>query len=54
MERLFGTLNAGMAFGESGFDKDFSSKFRFYNAIVLQECYILQLKKEDFVKIVDA
>lgn len=38
LERLFGTMTVGMAFGESVFLNINESRPRFYNAVALSEC----------------
>lgn len=47
LERHFGTLTTGMAFGES-FMLGGSDRNRFYNAIAMTDCYCLSLSKESF------
>ena len=53
LERLFGTLVAGQAFGESSVLSAADGKFqtRFYNAVALTEVYYLQITKEDFLRV---
>ena len=53
LERLFATLPAGCAFGESCLTNMYEKRQRFYNAVALTECSILQLKKSDFIHIVE-
>jgi hypothetical protein len=39
LERIFGTLTKGMAFGDTAMSLE--PRKRFYNAIALTECWIL-------------
>jgi hypothetical protein len=48
LERLFGTMTVGMAFGETGFLTGNDNKKRFYNAVALSECYCLTISLKDF------
>lgn len=51
LERMFGTLTPGMAFGESSILQLNETKNRFYNAIALNDVYVLSIKKSEFLKI---
>lgn len=55
LERLFGTMGAGMAFGESCmFGNDAASlmdRNKFYNPIALTESYYLTLNMRDYQKV---
>lgn len=53
LERLFGTMTVGMAFGESGFLTPGDNKARFYNAIALSECVCLTISKKDFQLVIE-
>lgn len=48
LERHFGTLNHGMVFGESILLGPPSTAPRFYNAIAMTECAVLQLNLRDW------
>ena len=48
LERLFGTMTVGMAFGQTAFQNSAESKKRFYNAVALSECYYLTISRKDF------
>jgi hypothetical protein len=41
LERLFGTLTQGMAFGEISLLNPYKLEQKFYNAVALTECYLL-------------
>lgn len=45
LERLFGTISSGMAFGESTLLSLHENKNRFYNAVAMSESYYLQINK---------
>jgi len=51
LERMFGTLTPGMAFGESSLLQLNESKSRFYNAIALTDAFVLSIKKSEYLKI---
>jgi len=53
LEKLFGTMTVGMAFGETGFLKTSDSKKRFYNAVALSECYCLTISLKDFRMVIE-
>lgn len=46
LERLFGVLAEGNAFGESALL--YENRRKFYNAITFTECYFLTIQKLDF------
>jgi hypothetical protein len=49
LERLFGTLQTGMAFGEYAVMNPYAeSKQKFYHAIALSECVLLKINKHDY------
>ena len=48
LERLFGTMTVGMAFGQTAFQNSPEGKKRFYNAVALSECYYLTISRKDF------
>ncbi len=51
LERLFGTLTEGMAFGESALlNRELADRNRFFNAIALSECLVLRLDTEIYAK----
>ena len=53
LERMFGILSTGMAFGESALlNYDSKPTLRFYNAIAMTESYVLIIMKKDFVEVV--
>lgn len=49
LEKHYGTLTSGQSFGESGFLHN-QDRPRFFNAIAMTDCLILQLQKSDFDK----
>lgn len=52
---MFGRLGPGMAFGELAMANPLNeSKTKFYNAITLNECILLQISKADFDNIFKA
>jgi len=53
LERLFGTMNVGMAFGETSFLNFNDNKVRFYNAIALSDCVVLTLSRKDFFHVLE-
>lgn len=53
LERLFGTMTVGMAFGETGFLTKSENKKRFYNAVALSECVYLTIAKKDFQSVIE-
>lgn len=54
LEKLFGCLTAGMAFGESPILNLSDNKNRFYNAIALTECYVLHIRRDDYERVYQA
>jgi len=53
LERLFGTMTVGMAFGETGFLSQNDHKRRFYNAVALSECVYLTISLKDFQNVIE-
>jgi CRP-like cAMP-binding protein len=53
LERLFGSMTVGMAFGESGFLNTNDNRARFYNAVALTECVCLTISKSDYLRYLD-
>jgi hypothetical protein len=53
LERLFGTMIAGMAFGETSFLNLNDNKLRFYNAVALTDCVVLTLSRKDFYHVLE-
>lgn len=53
LERLFGRLSDGMAFGLSSFMHLNETQKRFYNAIALRDTVCLTLQKSDLLEIMD-
>ena len=49
LERLFGSMTVGMAFGESGFINIADNIPRFYNAVALSECICLTISKNEYL-----
>lgn len=43
LERLFGYLTSGMAFGQSALINYYESKTRFYNAYAVSETVVLKI-----------
>lgn len=52
LERFFGYLTQGMAFGESALMNIYEQKTRFYNAIAMSETIILRISRRDYAKVV--
>lgn len=50
LERLFGTMEKGMAFGETAMNLE--NRKKFYHAIALTETWVLQIQKFDFENVV--
>ena len=53
LERLFGSMTVGMAFGESGFLNIAENIPRFYNAVALSECICLTISKNEYLRYLD-
>lgn len=45
LERLFGTMTQGMAFGETSFLNPSDNKLRFYNAVALTDCLVMTISR---------
>ena len=54
LERLFGKLTDGMAFGLTGLTNLHESQKRFYNAIALKDTVCLTLQKSDLLQIIES
>lgn len=52
LERYFGALTQGMAFGESALFNIYENKNRFYNAVALSETFILTISRREYAKLI--
>ena len=52
LERMFGTLPPGCAFGESIMVNMYDTRTRFYSAIALTDCVVLQISRYQYTKVV--